>query len=257
MPEQRSHPPQTSSSLGPPRRGFALSRNPRLGLQKPHNILHCGLLRTIFFKLVTSSCLCKNSEGAGFPFQVEALEDGVDDTIHAFDVHKAHHGPGAAADLDEAALDDISGAQFLPEVPGEAEKRQQLRQIALQLPHHGPIQRLPAPAEGAKPGCGLAPTVGAIDRLGIGFDCIMVATAYFLQDIPHLVHPAALMQRSRVDGLDRGRQSGTTIGDDQQQLLAFQPTPVQILEQPFPGSLAFPRLRRKPSSCRVPSPRTP
>ena len=41
---------------------------------------------------MTSSCLCKNSEGAGFPFQVEALEDGVNDTIHALDVHKANHG---------------------------------------------------------------------------------------------------------------------------------------------------------------------
>jgi hypothetical protein len=47
--------------------------------------------------MVTSSCLCKNAEGAGFPFQVKALEDGVEDTIHALDVDKAHHGPGAAA----------------------------------------------------------------------------------------------------------------------------------------------------------------
>src|SRR5271157_294478 len=45
---------------------------------------------------VTSSCLCKNPEGAGFPFQVEALEDGVDDAIHALHVHEADHGPSAA-----------------------------------------------------------------------------------------------------------------------------------------------------------------
>jgi len=47
--------------------------------------------RTSLGRAVTSSCLCKNAEGAGFPFQVEALEDGMDDPVHALnDVHKAH-----------------------------------------------------------------------------------------------------------------------------------------------------------------------
>src|SRR5437870_9629569 len=41
---------------------------------------------------VTSSCLCKKVEGAGFPFQVKSLEDGIDDAIHTFYVHKTHHG---------------------------------------------------------------------------------------------------------------------------------------------------------------------
>jgi hypothetical protein len=45
---------------------------------------------------VMSSCLCKKPEGAVFPFQVESLEDGVDDPIHALHVHKANHGSGAA-----------------------------------------------------------------------------------------------------------------------------------------------------------------
>jgi len=36
-------------------------------------------------------------EGAGFPFQVESLEDGVNDTVYAFDIDEAHHRPGAAA----------------------------------------------------------------------------------------------------------------------------------------------------------------
>src|SRR5712692_8092324 len=54
---------------------------------------------------VMSSCLCKYGEGAGFPFQIESLEDGVDDAVHALDIHKANHGPGAASHLHEAALD--------------------------------------------------------------------------------------------------------------------------------------------------------
>jgi hypothetical protein len=56
-----------------------------------------------------SSCLCKWAEGAGFPFQVEALEDGVNDAIHTLHVDKANHVPSAAAYFDEAAFDDIGG----------------------------------------------------------------------------------------------------------------------------------------------------
>src|SRR5581483_8003543 len=88
---------------------------------------------------VMSRGLCKNLEGAVFPFQVEALEDGIDDSIHAFDVHKANHGPGAPPDLYKTALDDVGGAQLPPEMPGKAEKRQQLRQIAFQLPNHAAV----------------------------------------------------------------------------------------------------------------------
>ena len=53
-----------------------------------------------------SSGLCKQLEGAGFPFQVEALEDGVDDAVHALHIDEADHGPGSPAHLHEAALDD-------------------------------------------------------------------------------------------------------------------------------------------------------
>jgi len=38
--------------------------------------------------MVMSSCFCKYGEGAGFPFQVEYLEDGAEDVIHAFYVSK-------------------------------------------------------------------------------------------------------------------------------------------------------------------------
>src|SRR5271163_3548530 len=58
---------------------------------------------------VMSSCLCKYGEGAGFPFQVESLEDGVDDAVHALDIHKAHHRPGTPSDFHEAAFDHIGG----------------------------------------------------------------------------------------------------------------------------------------------------
>ena len=40
-----------------------------------------------------SSSLCKNLEGAIFPLQVEAVEDRVDDAVHAFDIHQADHRP--------------------------------------------------------------------------------------------------------------------------------------------------------------------
>ena len=53
-----------------------------------------------------SSGLCKKLEGAVFPFQVESLEDGVDDSVDAFYVDKADHGSSSAAHFHEAALDD-------------------------------------------------------------------------------------------------------------------------------------------------------
>ena len=113
---------------------------------------------------MTSSCLCKNAEGAGFPFQVEALEDGVDEAVRARDVHKVDHRPGTATHFHEAALNDVGGTQLLPQMPRKAEERQQLRQIALQLPHHGAVHRLPTAAECAKSSLGLPTAVGAINR---------------------------------------------------------------------------------------------
>src|SRR5581483_5974256 len=155
-------------------------------------------------------------------------------------VHKANHGPGAPPDLYKTALDDVGGAQLPPEMPGKAEKRQQLRQIAFQLPNHAAVLGLPATAEAAKGSLGLTPALGALDRLGVGFDRLVIAFADPFQNIAHLVYPAALMQNPRIDGLNRRRQPRAAIGDDQQQLLAGKATTIQILQQPFPGSLAFP-----------------
>ena len=163
---------------------------------------------------VMSSCLCKKLEGAVFPFQVEPLEDGVNDAVHALDVDEADHGPGSASDFDEAALDDIGGAELAPQMPGEAEERQQLRQIPFQLPDHGGIMPLPAGAEAPEGGLRLLAVLSLVDRLGVRFDLVMIATPHFLQDIAHLVHPAALMQGAGINRLDRSGQTGTAIGHD-------------------------------------------
>ncbi len=48
------------------------------------------------------------------------------------------------------------------------------------------------------------------------------------------------MQHPRVDGLDRCRQSGIAVGQDQLQMFAFEPATIQILQQPFPGLLVLP-----------------
>ncbi len=69
-------------------------------------------------------CLCKKPEGADFPFQVEALEDGVDNAIHALHVYEADHGPSTAPYFQETALNDVGGAQLSPQAAGEAEERQ-------------------------------------------------------------------------------------------------------------------------------------
>ncbi len=60
-----------------------------------------------------SSCLCKHGEGAGFLFQVESLEDGVDDAVHGFDVDKTDHGPGAASHFHEATLNHMGDGKIV------------------------------------------------------------------------------------------------------------------------------------------------
>jgi len=74
-----------------------------------------------------SSRLCKYAERTVFPFQVESLEDGVDDSVHELHVDEADHGAGAAANFDETAFDDVGGAQLAPQMFGETVEGQQLR----------------------------------------------------------------------------------------------------------------------------------
>jgi hypothetical protein len=73
---------------------------------------------------VMSSRLCKNLEGAIFPFQVKSLENGMDNAIHALHIHKADHGPGPPTYFDKTTLDHVGGAQFSPQVLGKHEKRE-------------------------------------------------------------------------------------------------------------------------------------
>src|SRR5579885_182807 len=49
------------------------------------------------------------------------------------------------------------------------------------------------------------------------------------------MHPAALMLHLRIDGLKRGGQARATVSDDQQQVLAAQAAPIQIVQKAFPG----------------------
>ena len=74
-----------------------------------------------------SSRLFEYAEGAVFPFQVESVEDGVDDSVHGLHVNEADHGAGATANFDETAFDDVGGAQLAPQVFGETVNGQQLR----------------------------------------------------------------------------------------------------------------------------------
>ena len=55
-----------------------------------------------------------------FSIQIEFLEDGVDNSIHGLYVDEADHGPSAASDFDETALDEVCGARLAPQILGEA-----------------------------------------------------------------------------------------------------------------------------------------
>jgi len=81
--------------------------------------------------------------------------------------------------------------------------------------------------------------LGLIDGLGIGFHGVVVALAYLLHNIAHLVDPAALVQHPGIDRLDGGPPARTTIGHDHLQLVALQSPAIEIVQQPFPVCLAL------------------
>jgi hypothetical protein len=63
---------------------------------------------------VTSSSLCKSGEVRVFHSRLDLWKSGADDAIHTFYVHKANQRPSTAANLHEAELDHVGGAQFAP-----------------------------------------------------------------------------------------------------------------------------------------------
>src|SRR5581483_2145157 len=188
---------------------------------------------------VMSSRRCKYGEGAGFPFQIESLKNGVDDSVHALDVDEADHGPGATAYLHKAALDNVGGAQLAPQVRGKSEEGKQFGQIRRQAPDHAGVSLAPACLKVAKRSFGLASAGGQIDGLRSPLHLVVIALTHFFQNIAHLVHPAALMADTWIDRLDGRCQSGTAVGHDQSQVLAFHPVPVQVMQQGLPLRLTL------------------
>ena len=84
------------------------------------------------------------------PLLVKSEKDGIDDSLHAGNVGEQDHGPGAAADLDEAALDGVGGAQLAPQLLREVEKGEQLGQVALQSLDQGRVLGVPVERKRAK-----------------------------------------------------------------------------------------------------------
>ena len=131
---------------------------------------------------VMSSCLCKDSEGSvsPLPLFVVAVEDGIDDSVHALNIDEADHGSRAAAHFDKASFDHDGRSQFLPKRPGEAEEGEQLGQVLLQLPHHPGVGAVPVGLEGTKRRLRLALAVRLINRVSFRFDRLVVP-------LPHLL----------------------------------------------------------------------
>jgi hypothetical protein len=79
-----------------------------------YHIRYLFVYSTLHRHVVMSSCVCKKLEGAIFPLQVKSLEDGIDDAVHALNIHKTDHGPGPPPDFDETTFDDVGSAQLTP-----------------------------------------------------------------------------------------------------------------------------------------------
>src|SRR6266699_5631477 len=136
-------------------------------------------------RMVTSSCLCKKSEGAVLPLLIEPLKNRIDDSLHAGHIHEQHHWPGAPPDFHEATLDGIGGAQLAPQRLREVKKREQFGQIALQPPHQCRIDPLPAKPKSLEGAPGLRGVARQIDALRIAFDLRLVAPPYAVAQVAH------------------------------------------------------------------------
>ena len=73
---------------------------------------------------VMSSRLCKNPDGAVFPFQVDSLEAGINDAIYTLYIHKTDYRPRAPTYINETTLNDVGGAQFTPQMLGNGKERE-------------------------------------------------------------------------------------------------------------------------------------
>jgi len=78
-------------------------------------------------------------------FQVESLEDGIDDAGTFSTLTKHTIGRGDPLDFQEAALDL---AKFLPQGLRKTKEGQQFGGVAFQSTHHRPV--LPAPLRGCE-----------------------------------------------------------------------------------------------------------
>ena len=124
-------------------------------------------------------------------------------------------------------------------MPRKVEEGKQLGQILLQPLHHRRVVGLPSSPEVAEGRLGPPPIIRPIDRLRVRLHRLVVALADVLENVSHLMHPAALMLRVRVNGLERRRQSRAAIGDDQQQVLAVQAARIQIVQKALPSGLTL------------------
>src|SRR5216683_6332999 len=68
-----------------------------------------------------------------------------------------------------------------------------------------PYSRAPTHPQAAEGGFGLGTARSQVDGLGARLHFVVVRLPYFLQNIPHLVHPAALMSHPRIDRRNRRR----------------------------------------------------
>jgi len=91
--------------------------------------------------------LCEDAGGAITPLLVQAVEDGIDDSVHALHVDETDHGPSATTDLHEATPDDVGGAQLPPHIAQETEEVKQFRQVLLQASHQARINTPPFPLQ--------------------------------------------------------------------------------------------------------------
>jgi hypothetical protein len=110
--------------------------------------------------------MCREFEGAGFPFQIESLEDGVHDGDP-----RSRRSPKQTIGLvrPRTSTKDRSITSMVRSLRqrfrGKAKNERQLRQVLFQSPYHAAVLPLPAGPEAAKSRFGFSRPFGQINGL--------------------------------------------------------------------------------------------
>lgn len=162
-------------------------------------------------------------------------EDGEEDAVHGSSILEDAHGPGAATNLAEAALDGVGGPHGFAGGGGlVAEAGEQLIEVVAQAADGFGVVGFPMVGAAACGGAGLGEGLGLHDGMKVGLDGRLIGDTHLGEDIPDLVRPAALNGDAGIDERQGGEETLAAIDTDHLEPRAGEAAAIEIGEKLLP-----------------------